>query len=160
LTTNDDLLLGKLAVRERMCSQEQIDECLNIQSMTRSDAPLSDLLLYKGYLNEAQIKGLVGRRRKKLMSCPSCRLSFTVVTLGDGASARCPRCKGSLEDSSPDRQAGTDAELSTRRVPLVPPSGGVPVKAVCIICDHSFEAARDPSGRVRCPSCQSTFTPR
>lgn len=160
MSSSDDLLLGKLAVRERMCSQDQIEECLKIQSMTRSDAPLSDLLLYKGYLTDAQLKELLGRRHKKAMSCPSCRLSFTVVTLSDGTSARCPKCKGGLEPSPPEQAARTDAEVSTRKVPLLEPSKEPPVKALCIICDHSFEAAPDRFGRVRCPSCQSTFSPK
>jgi hypothetical protein len=29
-----------------------------------------------------------------------------------------------------------------------------------VICDHAFNAALDPSGRVQCPSCYTTFTPR
>jgi len=143
-----------------MCTQEQIDECLRIQTMARSDAPLGDLLLYKGYLTTAQLKDLLGRQHKKVMACPACRLSFTVVTLSDGKSARCPRCKGPLEESTSESSVRTDAEFSTRKVPVVPASGGAPMKAVCIICDHPFEAARDPSGRVRCPSCRSTFSPR
>ncbi len=33
-------------------------------------------------------------------------------------------------------------------------------KCDCVICDHSFDAALDSSGRVQCPSCYTTFTPR
>ena len=35
-----------------------------------------------------------------------------------------------------------------------------PVKHTCIICDHAWETAVDVGGRVRCPNCHTTFTPR
>jgi len=51
-----DQLLGSLAVREKMCTQEQIDECLRTQKLSREPAPLGDVLVYKGFLTEAQVK--------------------------------------------------------------------------------------------------------
>jgi uncharacterized protein YbaR (Trm112 family) len=155
-----DLLLGKLAVREGFCTQAQVDECLQMQSMTRSEAPLGDLLLFKGYLTAPQLKTLLARQHKRILACPACRLSFTVVTLSDGKSARCPRCKGPLEavpDAGPTR---TDAEFATRKVPVVPLSSGPAARQTCVVCDHQFESARDLSGRVHCPSCRSSFSPR
>ncbi len=156
----EDLLLGKLAVRERLCTQEQVDECLRIQASSRSPAPLGDLLLFKGYVTEVQLKDLLGRQHKKLMACPGCRLSFTVLTLTEGRAARCPRCKGALIESKPEGSTRTDAEFSTQRVRVVAPQRGPRLGFVCIICDHRFEETPDPSGRVRCPSCQSAFTSR
>jgi uncharacterized CHY-type Zn-finger protein len=157
---SEDLLLGRLAVRENVCSQEQVNECLQIQAMTRSDAPLGDLLLFKGFLTADQLKSLLGRQHKKVMACSACRLSFTVVTLSDGKSARCPRCKGTLEEAGRNHPTRTDAEFSTQRIRTKPSLPGPLRKSVCIICDHEFEAALDPSGRVRCPACQSTFSPK
>jgi rubrerythrin len=156
----EDLLLGKLAVRERLCTQDQVDECLRIQSMTRSDAQLGDLLLFKGYLTAEQLKDLLGRQNKKLMRCAACGLSFTVVTLSDGKSARCPRCKGPLEAAQPGEPTRTDAEFSTTTIPKGVPVDGPRLYFVCVICDHKFEGTRDPSGRAKCPACQSTFSAR
>ena len=161
---NEDALLGKLAVREGFCSQEQIDECLRMQSASRSAAPLGDLLLFKGYLTATRLKDLLSRQNKKIMNCPSCRLSYTVLTLSEGKSARCPRCKGLLENAAPKGPTHTDAEITTQRMRMTPsiapaarqPSGKV--KMVCVICDQGFEWTPDPSGRVRCPSCMSVFT--
>jgi len=157
---NEDFLLGRLAVRERVCTQEQIDECLRMQSMNRSDAPLGDILLFKGYLTGEQLKNLLARQHKKPMACPACQLSFTVVTLTEGKSARCPRCKSALQDVATDRIGRTDAEFATQSIRTTPPTRGPLTKAVCIICDHPFEGARDPFGRLRCPSCQSSFSPK
>lgn len=157
---SEDLLLGKLAVRERICTQEQIDECLRLQALSRDVAPLGDVLIFKGYLTPAQLKDLLARQHKKLMNCPTCRLSFTVLTLSDGASARCPKCKGTLGETIANGPTRTDAEFSTQRVRKLPPQAGPKVSLACIICDHAFKDALDPSGRVRCPACQSTFTPK
>jgi DNA-directed RNA polymerase subunit RPC12/RpoP len=153
---NEDLILGKLAVRERLCTQEQIDECLRVQANSREAAPLGDILLYKGYLTETQLKGLLSQQQKKGMACPACGLRFTVLTLSGGKSARCPKCKGPLNET-PEALVRTDAEISTRRVPVIPAPAIPTVDLVCIICDHAFKGSVDQAGRVRCPACQSTF---
>jgi len=160
---SEDLLLGKLAIREGLCTQEQIDECLKMQSMDSAPAPLGDILLFKGYLTSVQLKGLLSRQHKKVMACPSCRLSFTVLTLSEGKSARCPRCKSPLGDPAPGGSTRTDAEITTQRMHVVPtnapaaPQAARKIKMVCVICDQNFDWTPDASGRVRCPSCQSTF---
>lgn len=155
---NEDLLLGKLAVREKVCTQQQVDECLQIQSMTGSTAPLGDLLQFKGYLTATQLKDLLSKQHKKLMTCPPCRLSFTVLTLSDGKMARCPKCKGPLAESGPEGPTRTDAEFATGRIQGMLPQLGPRVPHVCIICEECFEEAVDSAGRVRCPGCRSTFT--
>jgi uncharacterized paraquat-inducible protein A len=152
----EDLLLGRLAVHERLCTQEQVDECLRVQANSREAAPLGDILLYKGYLTEIQLQGLLSRQKKKVMACPACRLAFTVLTLSGGTTARCPKCKGPLVDTAATL-VRADAEISTRRLPVTPPPAGPTVELVCIICDHIFKGSVDAAGRVRCPSCQSSF---
>jgi len=153
----EDQLLGKLAVREGVCTSEQIDECLRLQAMSREVPPLGDLLLFKGYLTAPQLRGLLSRQHKKVMNCSSCRLTFTVLTLSEGRSARCPKCKEPLREANPDGPTRTDAEFSTQRVRITAPPAGPKIRIACIICDHPFEEAPDSTGRVRCPSCQSTF---
>lgn len=161
---NEDALLGRLAVRGGFCSQEQIDECVRLQAASRSPAPLGDLLQFKGYLTASQLKDLLSRQHKKIMTCPPCRLSYTVLTLSEGKSARCPRCKGSLLEASPQGPTRTDAEINTQRMRTVPsPVPAAPGQAkkagmVCVVCDQRFDWTPDASGRVRCPACQSTFT--
>jgi len=158
--SQEDQLLGALAVRERMCTQEQIDECLRTQKLSREPAPLGDVLVYKGFLTEAQVKLLLSRQNKKLMGCSSCGLSFTVVTLSDGKSARCPKCKTPLNELPPARSVRTDAEFATRRIRVEPPPSapaGPTIALTCKICDHAFKGTPDSDGRVRCPACQSTF---
>ena len=153
---DEDLLLGKMAVREQLCTQEQVEECLRVQANSREAAPLGDILVYKGYVTEVQLKTLLSRQQKKVMACSTCGLRFTVLTLSGGKSARCPKCRGPLTET-PAALVRTDAEFSTRRIPLVPPPAGPTIDLVCIICDHAFKGSVELSGRVRCPACQSTF---
>jgi DNA-directed RNA polymerase subunit RPC12/RpoP len=153
---NEDLVLGRLAVREGLCTQEQIDECLRAQANGRETAPLGDILLYKGYLTEIQLKGLLSRQQKKVMACPACGLRYTVLTLSGGNTARCPKCKGPLNET-PAALVRTDAEIATRRLPAIPAPAGPMIDLVCIICEHPFKGSMDSAGRVRCPACQSTF---
>ena len=157
---NDDHLLGKLAVLRGFCTREQVDECLRLQAGARTPAPLSDLLLFKGYLTEPQLASLSTRQERKAMRCPACALSFTVLTRTGGASAKCPRCGGLLQDRGPGPMSDPDAEIATRPMRVVPPSAGPTTSLDCPICEHAFEAAVEPAGRVRCPGCHSTFTPR
>jgi hypothetical protein len=151
-------LLGNLAVRQGYCTREQVDECLRMQSMIASAAPLGDLLVFKGYLTAPQLKELLSHQHKKLMACSCCALSFTVLTLSDGKPIRCPKCRGFLVERTPEGPTKSDAEFATRIVPPVRPLVGPRLPQACIICDASFEAAEDASGRVQCPVCHSTFT--
>jgi uncharacterized CHY-type Zn-finger protein len=166
LDQNEDLILAKLAVGKGMCTQADIDECLKIQSLSSPSPPLGDLLLFKGYLTEAQLKELAARMTKKAMTCPRCRLTFTVLTTSDGKSARCPKCKEPLGETPPGGHRRTDAEITTQRMRLVPaeqslsPGNLKKIRLVCVVCDHGFQGSPDATGRVRCPSCQSTFTAR
>jgi hypothetical protein len=157
--------LGKLAVLQGLCTPEQVEECLRLQSSSRSSAPLGDLLLFKGYLTAPQLEELRGGRRKKVMACPRCALSYTVFTRSDGRSAHCPKCQGSLVDRAPESRMGTGGEITTSRM-RVPssgssaPAGERKVTMTCVICDSPFQGALDASGRVRCPACGSTFSPK
>jgi DNA-directed RNA polymerase subunit RPC12/RpoP len=155
---SEDLLLGKLAVREAICTQEQVDECLRMQTIGGSTAPLGDLLLFKGYLTAVQLKGLLAKQHKKIMRCLPCTLSFTVLTLSEGKPVRCPKCRGVLSDAAADGPTRTDAEFDTGRIRIAAAAGEPRADHVCIICGEVFEEVADVSGRVKCPSCRSTFT--
>jgi uncharacterized paraquat-inducible protein A len=156
--------LGRQAVLRGLCTADQLEECLRLRSSRRPPPPLGDLLLYKGYLTPPQLEDLRSRR-KKTMACPRCALTFTVLTRSDGSSARCTRCQGPLTDRGTEGRVPTDGRITTRRVQAAPPpveapAAGKKVTMVCVICESGFDWAPDASGRVRCPSCGSTFSAR
>lgn len=57
MPSQPDLLFGKLAVLNRMVTQERIDECIRLQEANRRlglDLSVGEILVRKGYLTQAQ----------------------------------------------------------------------------------------------------------
>ena len=167
------VLFGKLAVREGLATQEELHECLALQAQPGERRTLGEIMVATGCLTAVQVKELLGRQLKRIMSCPACRLSFTVLTLSEGKRIDCPKCRGPLQDGKPTDSTRTDAEFATQVLRAV--KAGLPVsktdsrvipapssriQVVCVVCDQAFQAPLDTTGRVRCPACHSTFTPK
>lgn len=161
-------LFGKLAVREGLLSEDEVHECLREQAKDGEKRTLGEIMVDRGHLTPAQVKDLLEKQQKRLMSCPACRLSYTVRSLSQSKQVLCPRCKNPLREGKPSDSTRTDAELATQVLKAVkadlPPAPKPPssrhVNALCVICEAVFEGAVDSTGRIRCPSCNSSFTPR
>ncbi len=166
-------IFGKLAVREKAATEDQVNECLRLQAREGETRSLGEIMISKGYVTDVQVKALLGKQLKRIMGCPACRLSFTVLSLSEGKQIDCPRCKGPLREGKPTDSTRTDAEFATQvmravKAGLPSPAGPPPeprpsarrIKTNCVICDTGFEAVLGPDGRVGCPSCHTTFTPR
>lgn len=169
----ESILFGKLAIKQGFVTPEEVNECLRLQAQPGEMRSLGEILVSRGYLTSIQVKDILNKQLKKIMSCPSCNLSFTVLTLSEGKRIDCPKCKGPLAEGKVTESTRTDAEFATQvmrslkaGLPPVgapkPPRGPTEKrkKCECVICDKVFEAALDPSGRVQCPVCYTTFTPR
>lgn len=157
-------LFGKLAVREGYVTQDQLTECLNLQRVAGETRTLGEILVHRGYLTTRQVHEILGKQVKRTMTCPPCRLTFTVITMSGGKNARCPRCRGPLTEIHEAGASIPDAEFATgifRLSDLQPVlESRPPVSATCVICDTRFEGRSDAAGRVRCPSCKSSFVSR
>jgi len=167
-------LFGRLALRGKLITFNQLNECLRLQGRPGETRSLGEIMIERGYLTPEQVKDLLSRQKKRIMTCPGCRLSFTVLSISEAKQVDCPRCKKPLQEAKPGAPARTDAEFSTmvlravkadvpepakpvtRQMPAVPRT----VKTTCVICEKSFEAPLDATGRVRCPDCHTTFSPR
>ena len=166
----ESVLFGKLAVKLGLVTADEVNTCLRAQAEPGETRSLGEILVASGYLTAIQVKDILEKQLKKIMSCPACRLSFTVLTMSEGKRIDCPKCKGPLKEGKPSDSTRTDAEFATQVMRSV--KAGLPQPAAakgptekrkkceCVICDHAFDAALDSSGRVQCPSCFTTFTPR
>ena len=61
-----DLLFGQIALANKMVTEAQLRECLEIQKGLPQRKPLGVLLLEKGYLQEADLQRIIDFQRKKL----------------------------------------------------------------------------------------------
>ena len=169
--SKETILLGKLAVRERYMSERDVNFCLRLQAKEGEKRSIGEVMVEQGYLTPEQLKRLLAKQHKKIMSCPTCKLSFTVLTISKSKVIPCPRCKGPLREGKPSDSVRTDAQLDTavsRRIkkesappaaPAPPPSASIRMlKMKCPICAVDFNEPVDSKGRVDCPSCFSSFS--
>ena len=169
----EEVLFGKVVVRERMATQAQVDECIALRNREGETRTLGEILIDRNYMTPDLVKQALSHQLKRIMHCPACRLSFTVLSLSADKALLCPRCKGPLSEGKPTDSTRTDAEFATQvirkvQAGLPAPPGDRPeprpsarrVKATCVICDHNFDAGVGADGRVQCPQCHTTFSPR
>jgi hypothetical protein len=169
----ESILLGKLAVREKLMSERDVNLCLRLQAKQGEKRSLGELMIEQGYLTPEQLKRLLAKQQKKIMSCPVCKLSFTVLSISKTQVVPCPRCKGALRDGKPSDSVRTDAQLDTavsRRIKkenaapnasTPPPAASAVIRMLkmkCPICSADFNEPVDSKGRVDCPSCFSSFS--
>lgn len=164
------VLIGRLAVREKMMSENDLNLCLRLQAGEREQRTLGEIMVEQGYLTPAQLKTLLGKQQKRIMSCPKCHLSFTVLSTTQAKNVACPKCKGLLQEGKPSDSVRTDADLGTsvsnrirkdaaKKAPRVEPASSVRmVKMNCPMCAKPFAEPVDSKGRVDCPHCLSSFS--
>lgn len=161
----EDAIFGKLVVKKDLAGQEQVNECLRIQAGPEGrDRGLGEIMVDRGYLSREQVKEILATQLKKIMRCRACAMSFTVVSSSGGKNARCPRCKQPLVEATPNDTVRTIGEFSTMTIRAItdeiPHSGATKIRIRCVICDEGFSGLIDSTGRIRCPACQTSFTPR
>ncbi len=166
------VLLGKLALKEKLLTESNLNICLRLQAQAGEKRTIGEILVAEGYLTPDQVKALLGRQQKRIMNCPTCALSFTVLTVSKAKVIACPRCKGALLDGKPSDSVRTDADLETavaaklkKSEPKPPPEAKSKpseslrmVKMTCPMCGKPFVEPVDSKGRVDCPHCQSSFS--
>ena len=169
-TSKEAFLFGRLAVREGMATQDQLNACLRLQGRAGEKRSLGEIMVAERVLSKDQVKNLLARQSKRIMSCASCQVSFTVHTISRDKPIHCPRCKAPLSAGKPGDSVRTDAELKSdsviraheRAVPEPRPSaptGKPPPSRPCRICNHPFLGAVASDGRVECLSCHARFVP-
>lgn len=164
------ILIGRLAVREKLVSEEHVNACLRLQARDGEKRSIGEILVEQGHLTPVQLKGLLAKQLKRIMSCPACRLSFTVRSTTQTKVVPCPRCKGPLSEGKPSDSVRTDAHLETSvsnrirkegaaAAPKPGPSSSIRmVRMTCPMCSKPFCEPVDSKGRVDCPHCHSTFS--
>jgi uncharacterized CHY-type Zn-finger protein len=171
----ESILFGKLAVREGLLTAAQVNECLAQQATQGDTRSLGEIMVSKSMLSFKQVQALLAKQEKRIMTCPACKMSFTVMSISQGKKVvTCPRCKGPLTEGKSSDSVGTDAEFATqvlvaaqheappgaRNETRVMQAKGPAITTRCVVCDQKLRGVLDSTGRLRCPSCHSTFVPK
>jgi hypothetical protein len=168
-TSKDAVLIGRLAVRMKLLTEEQVNTCLRIQAKAGEKRSLGEIMVEQGYLTPPQLKDILAKQHKRIMSCAACNLSFTVLSTTQAKVVNCPRCKAPLREGKPGDSVRTDAHLETsvsHRIkkeatpkPEAGPAASVRmVRMTCPMCAKPFVEPVDSKGRVDCPHCLSSFS--
>lgn len=96
-------LFGKIVLKLRLATLDQVNECLRIQAKMENDLPmrLGEIMLRKGYLTKEEVERVLREQRKTVLTCASCKSQFNVVDYREGVSVRCTKCGEPLQ--MPDR---------------------------------------------------------
>ena len=165
----ESILIGKMAVRDKIMSEADVNTCLQLQARDGEKRSIGEIMVEQRFLSPEQLKGLLSKQRKRIMSCSTCKLSFTVLSSTQAKVVSCPRCKGALQEGKSTDSVRTDAHLETstsnrlhqEAKASAPPEGAGSmrlVKMTCPMCAKPFCEPVDSKGRVDCPSCLSTFS--
>ena len=166
------ILFGRLAVRKGLLTEAQVNECLRVQGQEGEMRSLGELMVSLGFLSASHVKEILAEQQKKIMSCPACMLSYTVLTISQSPRIDCPKCKGPLQEGKPSDSVRTDAEFATKTLAaekdaftgrLVESSTGndpliaKKVAVNCTVCNRTFEGTPDSTRRLQCPFCTTRF---
>ncbi|HYE98623.1 MAG TPA: hypothetical protein VEJ18_06910 [Planctomycetota bacterium] len=156
-----DLLFGRLAVKEFLATEEEVNACVREQARSGDRRTLGEVMIARGILTTAEVEWLLSRQSKTIMRCAPCSITLTVhSTSKNPKKVACPRCKGPLAAVQSGEGTASDGEMETsvrhRPVPDGPKYGSAPV---CRICEHPFIGPVGADGRVECQSCHVRFVP-
>ena len=93
-TTVGESLMGHLAIKHGYITEEQLFECVALQSIRGEDGKyvrLGQVLLEKGYMRLKDIVMVLQMQKKRMARCPGCGGRFTMPDIL-ARSAVCPNC--------------------------------------------------------------------
>ena len=114
-TTVGESLMGHLAVKHGYITEEQLFECVAVQSMKGEEGRytrLGQVLLEKGYMTVEDIVLVLQMQKKHMTHCTGCGGRFIMPNVLAG-SALCPNCGAPLKaDASMDELTDIDVDGS------------------------------------------------
>ncbi|MBI5366726.1 MAG: hypothetical protein HZA54_06795, partial [Planctomycetes bacterium] len=126
----EDVLFGRLALREGVSTAEEVDACVKLQALWEREGRvvrLGQLMCERGYLSPGQVGRILELQKKRLMICSSCQLQYNVGDFEPGKQFACPRCGMFLAVAEDPADAGAGgaarqpAAGTTAPVPAAPP---------------------------------------
>ncbi len=119
-----DFVLAKLAVKDRLLTPQQLQECYQVQAQTHQ--PLGDVMVKRGLCDPARLLILdracdEAMKSGRVMNCPKCSLKYFASQWSPSQVYPCPKCKtrmAPLQDMTASVQDGDERVISTLRVKI------------------------------------------
>ncbi len=95
----EDILFGRLLVREGLVTERQVREALRDQAAcekTEDFKYLGELLVERGFLKAEDVVRLLKLQRKAILYCEECLIQFNVTDFHDSSEFKCKKCEGVL----------------------------------------------------------------
>lgn len=98
----EDILFGRIAVRERLASADEVNSALRFQAALAEQGSaqvprLGELLVERGVLEAGDIPKLLEQQAKTVLVCTFCGKQFNVVGCVEGRTYHCRKCGGLME---------------------------------------------------------------
>ena len=98
----EDILFGRLAVRERLASPDEVNGALRFQAALAEQGSaqvprLGELLVERSILEAGDIRRLLELQAKTVLVCTFCGKQFNVVGCVEGRVYHCRKCGGRME---------------------------------------------------------------
>src|SRR5436190_1327397 len=97
--SNEDILVGRIALASGLLSRDKLDECLDEQLRLEKGGKarqLGEIMVDKGYLRLGDVTRLLRIQKKVVMKCPNCEATYTVSEELAKKRLPCQRCKAPL----------------------------------------------------------------
>ncbi|MBI4575368.1 MAG: SUMF1/EgtB/PvdO family nonheme iron enzyme [Planctomycetes bacterium] len=165
-----DIILGEIAVEQRLVDREMVDECVGLQERGPSDRPLGAILVEKGYLSEAQLAHVLRLQKERLGQVdPLTRERVEDVIFGQLAvkreMLRLEDVHAALREQARLRAAGTRRRLGQILVDRAVLTAAQVEELlefqckrilVCYQCHSQFTVqGQQPGQRLACPRCRT-----
>lgn len=95
----EDILFGKVAIREGLATADEVNECLREQAKIEANGSfkrLGELMIERGVLSAGQVQKILDRQKRRIMVCKGCKARYNVPFIDGGKAVKCPRCGGDV----------------------------------------------------------------
>ncbi len=96
-----DSLFGRILIRRKIVSLDQVRECLDLQRRFREEFKfplrLGEILVRRGYLTRRQVQDTLKEQKKLVLSCERCGAQLTVRHADPTRPALCETCGGRVQ---------------------------------------------------------------
>ncbi len=115
----ESAFFGKIAIREKLVTHEQLFECLDQQLRLEKEGKakqLGEIMVERGFLKLGDVTRLLRLQKKVVMKCPNCEATYTVSEELAKTKLPCQRCKAELVPVKRLVTARTEAITATGEV--------------------------------------------